>query len=76
MTSEDVVGKRVLYHGSFREHRGVEMVVEKAVTADTNPWLRDGETRYLLVYGPKRHEYLVNVRRESFTVLDDEEGHA
>ena len=72
----DVVGKRVLYHGSLKHHHG-EMVVEKVYdSGPDNPLLRDGDTRYLLVYGKKMHEYLVNVRRESFTVINDEDGHA
>lgn len=72
----DVIGKRVLYHGSITQHHG-EMTVEKAYSGDAdNPLLREGDTRYLLVYGPKMYDYLVNVRRESFTVLDDENGHA
>lgn len=65
-------GKRVLYHGSLTQYHG-EMTLEKGYQSYD---MRDGDVRYLLVYGRKMHEYLTNVRRESFTVLDDENGHA
>ena len=68
----DLIGKRVMYHGSLKYLHG-EMTVEKEQTPE---WLREGDVRYLLVYGNKMHDYLVNVRRESFTVIEDEDGHA
>ncbi len=58
----DLTGKRVRYHGRLTQHHG-EMTVEK-VDRFTD--------RYLLVYGSKMHDYLWNVRRESFTVIEDE----
>ncbi len=68
-------GTRVLYHGSLEEYHG-EMTVE----GTHNEWVNSGgeysATRYFLRYGPKMHQYLHNVRPESFTVIFDEDGHA
>ena len=62
-------GTVVRYHGSLSRHHGKTMIVE-----DFRPGF-EGDTRgYLLVYGPKMHDYVMDIRRESFTVLEDDNG--
>lgn len=76
--SEYLIGKPVYYHGSLTKYHGRIMVVEKAITSQEDLTLRDNDTRYLLVYGPNRYDYLTNARRSSFTLVEEteENGHA
>lgn len=65
-------GTKVRYHGSLLEYHDVVMTVE-----GTHPEYIDthGEfdaTRYFLKYGESYNDHLVNVRRQSFTVVEDE----
>ena len=67
----DVVGQRVYYHGSHKSRHGEMTVESKIVGGEFTPYLREGEERFILVYGNKMHQYLTNVRRQSFTPIDD-----
>ena len=67
----DVVGQRVYYHGSHKSRHGAMTVESKIVGDEFTPYLRKGEERFILVYGNKVHNYLTNVRRESFTLLSE-----
>lgn len=54
-------GSHALYHGSVSDLHGPVVVESSRVGPD-------GKYRYVLVYGKKMHESLINVREESFTV--------
>lgn len=73
---ESLIGKTVRYHGSIISLHSKPMFVEQVhhTPRGVAPGVTSHKERYLLVYGPKRFDYILNVRRESFTVVED--GHA
>lgn len=65
-------GLWVKYHGSLTDYAGHTMRVLDAGPHDLYTTPEDPKRRYDLRYGPKWSHYLCTVRRESFTVLEDQ----
>lgn len=68
-------GTRVRYHGSLSAYHG-EMTVEGHHKELSPTFGEYSPVRYVLRYGPKMNDAIHNVRPESFTVINDEDGHA
>lgn len=69
--SEPVVpkGTKVRYHGSITQYR--DRVGE--VVTDHPCYSGSGETKYTLWFGPGMNDGVQNIRRASFTVVEDDE---
>lgn len=67
----DVVpaGTKVRYHGSVREYHGRE----GEVVCDHPCYSGSGETKYTLWFGPGMNDGVQNIRRESFTISEEED---
>lgn len=69
-------GTKVRYHGSLSQYHG-EMTVAGTHQERVDTEGEHSPVRYYLQYGKGFHDFLHNVRPESFTVIvNDEDGHA
>lgn len=64
-------GTKVVYHGSLVKHKDKTMTVVSHAPCLGGSRDNDGNIveKYTLQYGNKFHDYVTNIRRESFTIL-------